>query len=154
MRDLEKVRAANQNPSDAFIVLMAEAEWERFRGNTDKALEALRRADAMPLENRNPWTQWWIEGEIRVAQGDRAGAIRAFEKILEPEPFPVGRQALGAGFRIPFYYELGRLEEEAGRLAEARQYYEAYLERWGQADVSIPNVDDARERLKKLDAGM
>ena len=66
----------------------------------------------------------------------------------------VARNSLGAAFRIPFHYELGRLKEDAGRLAEARQHYTAYLERWGNADVSIPNVDDARSRLAKLDTQM
>ncbi|MEE9268984.1 MAG: protein kinase [Candidatus Krumholzibacteria bacterium] len=154
LRDLQKVREANQNPSDAFVVLMAEAEWERAQGNADKALEALHRADTLPIETRYPWTQWWIEGDVMVLRGDRQGAINAYRKIVEPEPFLVGQQAAGAAFRIPFYYELARLEEEAGQLAKARQHYNAYLEHWGNADVSIPKVDDARTRLAKLGAQM
>ena len=153
-RDIHKLRETNHNPSDAFVVLMAEAEWERSRGNYDTALEALRRADSLPIETRDPWIQWSIEGEVTAAQGNRPAAIRAYQKILEPTKFLVSRQALGAAFRIPFYYELARLEEEAGLLAEAREHYNLYLERWGHADVSIPNVDDARSRLARLDAQM
>ena len=112
----------------------------------------MKRADKMPLETRIPWSQWAIEARIMVAQGDRAGAIRAYKKILAPVSFRLLPQSLGEGFKIPYYYELARLEEESGQLAEAREHYNAYLERWGQSDAHIPNVDDARERLAKLDA--
>lgn len=53
-------------------------------------------------------------------------------------------------FRIPIHYELGRLHEAAGRPAEARAHYEAYLSCWGEADVAIANAEDARERVGRL----
>ena len=50
--------------------------------------------------------------------------------------------------------KLARLEESAGRLTEARHHYETYLECWGNADVAIPDVDDARKRLANLNQQM
>jgi tetratricopeptide (TPR) repeat protein len=50
-------------------------------------------------------------------------------------------------------YHLGRAYERAGRTREAIAQYEEFLHRWGDADVRLASVDDARARLAKLKSG-
>jgi hypothetical protein len=54
-------------------------------------------------------------------------------------------------FRVPIHYKLARLQEDSGQLAEARQHYQSYLDSWGNADIDIPNANDARARLQSLE---
>jgi len=149
-RNLTKVQKGNRNPRDEFLVLLAEAELEIVRGNVGAALDALRKADALPIENRNPWIQWWVEGEVKSAAGDIEGAVASYQEILESTSFLLIPDINISVFRIPIHYKLAGVLEESGLLAEAKQHYEAYLERWGNADVVIPNVEDARTRLQRL----
>ena len=150
LRHLKSVRTANLNPIDPFYVLMGDAVWAKQEGRFDEALDLLRSADAMPIETRHPWVQWEIEAQTREAMGDRDGAIRVYERLLEPPNFLVHLQFINKAYQIPFHYELARLLDAAGRGAEAREHYEAYLARWGEADVPIANADRARARLADL----
>ncbi len=47
-------------------------------------------------------------------------------------------------------YELARLEDEAGDMASARQHYQEFLDRWGEADLPIPKVAKAKSHLATL----
>lgn len=148
--ELKSVMAGNHAPVDAFVALLSEAELEAARGNTDEAMNALRRAGTMPTGDRDPWAQWEIEGDVKSKLGDPAGAIASYRKFLESRDFLLSPYAGIAVYRIPVLYKLGRAEEESGQFTEARRHYEAYLERWGDADVQIPNVADCRQRLQAL----
>ena len=88
------------------------------------------------------------------ASSDRAGAIAAYRRVLDPMPFLVQDYGHIPILRIPINYKLAVLEEADGQLAEARKHYQAYLDRWGNPDVPIPNVDDAKARLAKLNEQM
>jgi hypothetical protein len=46
---------------------------------------------------------------------------------------------------------MARLEEQAGDLASARQHYRQFLARWGEADLPIADVNEAKSRLAKLE---
>jgi serine/threonine protein kinase len=48
-------------------------------------------------------------------------------------------------------YAMARIEEEAGDLASARQHYRKFLDRWGEADMPIADVSEAKSRLAKLE---
>jgi hypothetical protein len=48
-------------------------------------------------------------------------------------------------------YDAARLEEEAGELESAREHYRRFLSRWGDADMPVPAVDDAKARLAALE---
>ena len=47
-------------------------------------------------------------------------------------------------------YELARLEEKTGDIANARKHYREFLDRWDEADVEISEVKDAKSRLANL----
>jgi len=151
-RDLKTVQSGNHNPGDEFDALMMESELEAARGNRGAALAALRKAGELPVELRDPLELWETEGDIRSAVGDTEGAVVAYRRIFKPDlTLLPGNQLRSANLPIPAHYKLARLEEELGRLTEAKRHYEAYLERWGNADIAIPNVKDARERLERLE---
>ena len=50
------------------------------------------------------------------------------------------------------HYELGKLYEELGNMDEARQHSERFLEMWKNADEGLPQLEDARKRLAKLNS--
>ncbi|HEY0986572.1 MAG TPA: tetratricopeptide repeat protein, partial [Kofleriaceae bacterium] len=50
------------------------------------------------------------------------------------------------------WYRLGRLRERAGDAAAARAALTEVLRRWGNATARTDEVDDARRRLRALDA--
>jgi tetratricopeptide (TPR) repeat protein len=150
LADLRKVKEGNKNPSDAFFELLAVAELETFRGNKQAAMDAFTRMDALPIEARYPWVQWRTEGDVKAALGDASGAADAYRKFLD------SRELLMFGFnsmvveRITVLFSLAQAEEASGRFAEARRYHQAYLDRWGDADIEIPNVAESRRRLGAL----
>jgi len=151
LRELRTIKEGNQNPEDAFWELLVTAELEAARGNEEAAADALRRVDAMPFESRELWIQWRIEGDVWSTMGDVEGAISSYRKILESRDLLLTGKEDIATFRIPVLYELAHLEESSGRFADARRYYRSYLDRWGSADVEIPNVAESRKRLEALD---
>jgi tetratricopeptide (TPR) repeat protein len=48
------------------------------------------------------------------------------------------------------YYRLGLLRERAGDSAAARAAFDEVIRRWGSATARIPEVDDARRRVRAL----
>ncbi len=47
-------------------------------------------------------------------------------------------------------YHVARLEDATGETDVAREHYREFLARWGEADMPIPIVRDARDRLAAL----
>ena len=150
LEELKKVKEGNKCPADAFFELLALAELEASRGNKQAAMDAFARMDGMPLEARIIWIQWRTEGDVKAALGDSRGAADAYRKYLESRDFLLGDYLVKAVERIPVLFKLAQAEEANGRFDEARRYYQAYLDRWGNADIKIPNVTESRRRLDAL----
>ena len=151
IRDLQRVRDANQSPGDGFQLLLAEAELEKARGNLDNARNAMRRAEALPIETRIPHVQWVIDGDIQAAAGDVDAAILSYRKVLYSTEFLLTSDVPIPIVRIPVYYKLAHLEDQLGLLADAREHYRNYLKCWGNADKNIAHVEEARTRLQALE---
>ena len=47
-------------------------------------------------------------------------------------------------------YHVARLEQRTGQPDDARRHYGEFLEHWGNADRSVPIVEQARQQLATL----
>jgi tetratricopeptide (TPR) repeat protein len=92
----------------------------------------------------------WTRARVEAAAGNRDAALQVYGELLAPTFGPYfGWDAV---LRIRALYESARLEETIGDRAAARDHYRAFLDAWGEADIAIPDVEDARRRLAALDA--
>ena len=48
------------------------------------------------------------------------------------------------------HFRLGEIYEKLGNRSKAIEHTEKFLEMWKDADPGLPEVDDAKERLEKL----
>ncbi len=78
--------------------------------------------------------------------GNRDKARREFEKILS---LTTGRLYFGDIYARSFYM-IGRIFEEEGHNADAREHYEKFLDLWKDADPDLPELEDAQKRLARL----
>jgi tetratricopeptide (TPR) repeat protein len=139
-----------------YYVYLLRAEMLRADGNLDAALTELERESAMRLRNIQGMAYWaandagpMVRARVLEARGDRAGAIAAYQDVLNPQN--LSRSGGWAPRTVPMHYDLGRLLESEGDLAAAREHYRTYVDRWGDADIPIPNVETAKARLKALE---
>jgi tetratricopeptide (TPR) repeat protein len=123
---------------------------------------------------------WWTLGDIEQAKGNIKTAIDYFEKAEKDAPTPsfyrrthlaeiylkIGRldeavaeleKALSryeenrvGTIAVKAYYLLGLAYEKSGWNKKAIEKYEEFLDIWKNADPGIKEVEDAKERLKKL----
>jgi len=126
-----------------------EAELSLLKGEvalaSDRAAEALETFElAHRLKPAGDTLEAVALANLRL--GRTAEAIGRYEELL-------GRDELGGEGQEPWilaHYELGRLYEQTGDAAKARQRYERFLEIWKNADPEIRVVADARTRLAAL----
>lgn len=82
---------------------------------------------------------------MRIATGDYGDARKILEKFIAgPERSSV------ATTRMTCLYWAGVAAEGQGDTSSARQYFTELVDTWGNADVTIHNVADARARLAKM----
>jgi tetratricopeptide (TPR) repeat protein len=60
-----------------------------------------------------------------------------------------GRFDFGHIFAKSFYM-LGKIHEQLGNAAKAKEFYQKFLDLWKDADPGIAEVEDAKTRLAKL----
>ncbi len=85
-------------------------------------------------------------GSALLRQGDLDGARAAFEKIGD---LTTGRVKFGDLYALSCY-QLGRLHQARNERGPAAEAFSRFLEIWAQADAGLPEVADARDRLKAL----
>jgi tetratricopeptide (TPR) repeat protein/TolB-like protein len=87
-----------------------------------------------------------LVARVFAKKGDVAKAISEYERLLKI-PFTYK----SVYFVHPLYhYRLAILYEKAGKAAKARAQFEKFLELWKNADPGRPEVEDARNRLSRL----
>jgi tetratricopeptide (TPR) repeat protein len=144
---LEVLARESSSPYTGCWLELARAEQRRAQGKPDEALSMLE-TDGPPA--CEPLTREMRTRTLaRAAEdaGDVERAIRHYRALVET-PWPVADMTYS--WSIPALYELGRLEERAGMLDDARRHYRELLEYWGQADLPVERVEQARRRLAAL----
>jgi len=132
-----------------YWVKLLRAQIHFWRGQIAEAETALDAAFEYPPIHRAHVTEWYLRGQILDAKGDAAGAAEAFSRAQTAPPY-----WMDCVESVMVVYLRARAEEKAGNPVAAREHYEQFLNYWGQADVPIPEVEDARARLKALKEGL
>ena len=148
---LQHLDRESESPLGEFFEHLLHAEIELAKDNLKAAEMALEQASSLAPEHRNRTAELETRARIREASGDRAGAIAAYREVLKPIN-QCGHTFVSSSpvHTTLALYELARLEDEAGDVASARQHYQDFLDRWGDADLPIPAVAKAKARMATL----
>jgi serine/threonine protein kinase/predicted Zn-dependent protease len=117
------------------------------QGSLDAALDVSQRAcrPGAPFEDD---TSFFMDLLARVyaKKGDVGKAIAEYEHLFKQD---VSADVTYLVHPI-YHYRLGLLYERAGEVIKAKAQYEKLLELWKDADPGLPEVEDAKARLKSL----
>lgn len=159
------------SPPGIYIRLLAENnEFEK----AEKMAEALKK-DIEKKDKTMMRVYWQSLGAIELAKGNANKAVGYLEKDTSGFKFVLIKAYLESGrlgeavvklekvlsrydenrisvpiWAVKAYYLLGLAYEKSGWNKKAIEKYEEFLDIWKNADPGIPEVEDAKERLKKL----
>ena len=134
-----------KNPALMYAYWLALSSIEQAKGNTKTAITYLEKA---AKEAPSPLFHVRFFLARAYLESDRLGeAVAEFEKVLSRYD---GIRALSTIWAVKAHYLLGLAYEKSGWSKKAIEKYEEFLDIWKDADPGIPEVEDAKERLKKL----
>jgi tetratricopeptide (TPR) repeat protein/predicted Ser/Thr protein kinase len=140
-----KKRIEEKGPIQMFEYWAVLGDIELAKGNKTAAVDYYKRADK---EANYPY--FWLRyllARAYLESGNLSDAVSVLEKALSRYD---GIRA-GEAFKGPMaYYLLGLAYEKSGGKDKAIEKYKEFLDIWKNADPGIPEVADAKERLKKL----
>jgi len=123
---------------------------ELKKKNYTKAIDYLNKAISL-MPYPSSWTESYAFYMNYLAlayyeSGDLDKAQEEYERITY---LTTGRLSYGDIYAKSFYM-LGKIYEQKGNTAKAIEHYEKFLDLWKDADLGIPEVEDARKRLSAL----
>jgi tetratricopeptide (TPR) repeat protein/TolB-like protein len=126
--------------------MLVAAEVARSQGDLGTARDRLEEAMAMLPPGPSPPVfadevlYAFPLAEVRLAEGDAAGAAELFERITE-----LGSQRLYYPYEyVRSFYYLGKIAQDDGNTAAARRNYQRFLDYWGDGELDRDRVDEAR----------
>jgi len=125
---------------------------ELERGNLKSAVESLEEAVSLTPAESFPWgagpqAMMLVPlAQAYLRAGQRKRAVETYRRITA---MTSGRLRDGDIYAKAFYM-LGKIAEEKGDEAQARQNYGQFLELWKDADPGLNELVDARKRLADL----
>jgi tetratricopeptide (TPR) repeat protein len=135
-----KDRAESEKSSWYFLEFMIKYAG----GDLEQALEEIE--ELAEREKNDFKIRYWLAKTY--LESDMIGeAVQEFEKLSNWNVLSRVRNPLLSS-KIPYF--LGICYEKSGWDKRAIEKYEELLEIWKDADPGIPEVEDAKERLKKL----
>ena len=153
IKEAEEVARALKKDIEEKNQTMMYAYWlalgtiELAKGDANTAINYLERADKEAL---SPLFHVRVFlGKTYLESGKIGEAVAELEKALSRyDDYRVGAPT----WAVKAYYLLGLAYEKSGWKAKAIEQYEEFLDIWKDADPGIPEVQDAKERVKKLKA--
>ena len=121
---------------------------ELKKKNFASAIESFKQALTLQTADPRDKDAWYIESLAVAykASGNIDKAQAEYEKIISSSS---GRSHLGDVYALSFY-ELGKIYEQKGWKGKAIEHYEKFLELWKDADLGLPEVEDAKKKLAAL----
>ena len=139
-------QAPNKNLIRGYYHLMGMMEMERK--DYSKAIEYIEKG--LPLLSAvSNWRIIFAEsiGRAYYESGNLEKAREEYGRIQNPTT--AGRMVFGDVYAKSFYM-LGKISEQQGDTVKAIEHYEKFLDLWKDADPGLPEVDDAKKRLREL----
>jgi tetratricopeptide (TPR) repeat protein len=149
--ELSRLVQSALNPKETRMVDHLLGWIELQKGNEDKAIDHLERAvSKLPHEYDFPGEEQALYVEpLALAyfkSGDLDHAREEYERIVA---LTTGRIGFGDIYARSFYM-LGKIAEQKGDKAVAREHYQKFLGLWKDADPGLPELADARKLLSTL----
>ena len=138
----ELVRRVDALPGSATQLVVHEVQGRLSlkRGEIEAAIAELERAeDLLPYLYGNGPRIAFALGEAYREAGRSADAERKFRQVADSWSTHIFQPAEF----VRSHYELGRLLERRGDSAEARAYFEKFIEYWGNGDIDRDKVEYA-----------
>lgn len=141
--------AARAHPGDtvlATVLPVVRASVRLAAGEAEAALEALRPSAPYELGRAAAGLPVYVRGAAYLAIGNAEGAVGEFGRLVERrgvEPFATHHLLARLG--------LARAHQAAGRIAESRSAYDAFLAVLDGADPDLPILARARAERARLD---
>jgi len=167
----------NYERADYAVLLAENKDFEKA-----EEVAGVLKKDIKEKDQTQIGSYWWAIGSIEWARGNFEASIGSFEKAAQGSQnfgilYLLARAYLEAGrlgeavgefekalsrydvsrysyaiWAVKAYYLLGLAYEKSGWNKKAIEKYEEFLDIWKDADPEIEEVEDAKERLKKLRA--
>ncbi|MEE2889795.1 MAG: protein kinase [Planctomycetota bacterium] len=148
---MEDLQASVQGEDAPYIigkVLLLQALIDRAEGNSDAALEKMEAISEISVLNRDYGPEQIFLARLHAEAGDLTAAVAALREARKP----VSLFRAPAALTIDALYQLAVLEQEIGEAGSARTHFEEFLGHWGEADIPLESVEDARKRLQFLNS--
>jgi predicted Zn-dependent protease len=121
---------------------------ELARGSPDRAAGYLRKI--IDVNPDPPFQVRYLLGQACLGAGKLADAVKELERAQSAYD---DARAIGPLSSPKLHYLLGQAYEQSGWTDKAAEQYREFLLWWGNGDAGIPSVEDARQRLARLEAG-
>ncbi len=118
------------------------------RKNYAQAIEYLEKG--LPLLSAISGWRIIFEDSLGRAYYESGDLNKAREKCEEISNTTTPGKLTFGDVYVKSYYMLGKINEELGDTAKAKEHYEKFLDLWKDADPGIAEVQDARQRLARL----
>ena len=124
---------------------------ELDRENFSKAIEYFNESmSLLSFQNYPAHGQALFFSPLALTHYKAGNLEKAREEYERITSLTVGRLNFGDIY-AKSYYMLGKIHEQQGNKANAIEHYEKFLDLWKDADPGLPEVDDARTRLSKME---
>ena len=130
--------------ADQAVISTVKGELALAAGRSSEAIEAFQLADKLEPH--------LLAAESLAFAYRTAGKLQDAAHVYE-DALSQGKFALlseGQEYWISSHYELGRIYQELGDTAKAKEYYGQFLDTWKDADSDIPMLNRAKAEYAKL----
>ncbi|OUU24237.1 MAG: hypothetical protein CBC13_03910 [Planctomycetia bacterium TMED53] len=115
-------------------------------GKLGEAFNTLREIQKTPVINRDLGVESRVAADLYLKLGQPETASAQLRISNSPQ----GNYFTTMAINIDSAYRLAEALEESGHQEESLEWYQKYVDTWGQSDKDIPTVAKAKERILEL----